>query len=167
MKPDPKVRQDIDELQDEFDDILVLAQESFVLRAVPLKKFRLSVTSLCVNQKQNIPMFNQSMLEVIEKSSCDEIFSFLTRMEVWDFLNFRVLQKIVKSFTQMMTRSAEESVNMLPKLRNSRKKQICEITSEFEPVVPLQSQATRLSWSRLTENTTCSPWPILPRKKSF
>ena len=54
--------------------------------------------SLSVSQKQNIPMFNQSMLEVIDKSSCDEIFTFLTRMEIWDALNFRVLQKILKVF---------------------------------------------------------------------
>lgn len=98
MKPNPIVRQNIDNLQDEFDEILILAQTSFEAHAVPLKKFRLRVTSLCVSQKQNIPMFNQSMLEVIDKSSCEEIFSFLTRMEVWDVLNFRVLQKIVETF---------------------------------------------------------------------
>ena len=122
MKPDPKVRQDIDELQDEFNDILVLAQESFESHAVPLKKFRLSVTSLCVNQKQNIPIFNQSMLEVIEKSSCDEIFSFLTRMEVWDFLNFRVLQKIVKSFIPDDDEICRRISEYAPKVEEFKKK---------------------------------------------
>ena len=97
MKPNPEVRQMIDELEDEFDDVLVLVQRSFESNAVPLNEFRLRVTRLCVSQKQNIPVFNQSMLEVINQSSCDEIFSFLTRMEVWDILNFRVLQKIVKT----------------------------------------------------------------------
>ena len=96
VKPNPEVRKELDELQDEFDDILDLAQESFESHAVPLGKLRVRVTSLCVNREQNIPMFNQSMLEVIDKSSCNEIFTFLTRLQVWDALNFRVLQKIVE-----------------------------------------------------------------------
>lgn len=83
-------------LQENFDDVLVLVQRSFKSHPVPPEDLRLRVTSLCVSQKQNIPFYNKSMLEVINKQSCEEIFSFLTRLEAWDFLNFYILQEIVK-----------------------------------------------------------------------
>ena len=85
-------------MQEEFDDILLQAQESFRLNDVPLEKFRLKATSLCVSKKHNIPMFEESKLEKINTYSCDELFHLLTRMEVWDILNFQVLQGIVKKF---------------------------------------------------------------------
>ena len=88
----------MNELQKNFDDLLLLAQNSFESHDVPLKDLRLKVTSLCVNQKQNIPMFDRSKFGEINTFSCEEIFSFLTRMEVWDFLNFQVLQEIVEKF---------------------------------------------------------------------
>ena len=88
----------MNELQKKFDDLLLLAQKSFSSHAVPLKEFRLKVTCLCVNQKQNIPLFNHSKFGEINSFSSEEIFSFLTRMEVWDFLNFQVLEEIVERF---------------------------------------------------------------------
>ena len=67
------------------------------------KKFALAqvhlwVTQLCVDQKENIPAFNKSELKDINTSSISELFTFLTRHEVWDILNFRVLQRMVKQF---------------------------------------------------------------------
>lgn len=97
-KPKREVRQKIDELQDEFDIVLLKAQDAFVANSIPLTKLRTLVTSLSVSQKQNIPVFNESMLEVINTSTYAEIFCLLTRIKVWDILNFRVLQKIVKHF---------------------------------------------------------------------
>ena len=98
MKAKPEVRERMNELQKKFDDLLILVQNSFESNGVPLKDLRLKVTSLCVNQNQNIPMFDRSKLREINTFSCEEIFSFLTRMEVWDFLNFQVLQEIVEKF---------------------------------------------------------------------
>ena len=98
MKAKPEVRKKIKELQKKFDDVLLLAQKSFELHDVPLKQLHLKVTSLCVNQKQNIPLFNHSKFEEVNALSCEEIFSFLTRMEIWDFLNFQVLEEIVVKF---------------------------------------------------------------------
>ena len=93
-----KVRHSIDELQDEFNSIVITTQSLFASRDVPLRLFRQLITSLCVSQKQNIPFFNPQMIEEISNFSCDEIFLFLTRNEVWDFLNFHVLTKIVNQF---------------------------------------------------------------------
>lgn len=96
--PIPQVKQTIDKLQVEFESILYLTQQSFRSDAVPVEKFRLKVASLCASQKQNIPMYDQSIKHLVILSSCDEIFSFLTHIKVWDILNFRVLQKIVEKF---------------------------------------------------------------------
>ena len=84
----PGVRKEIKDLEKKFDGLLVLVQTSLKSAGVPLENLRLKVARLCMSQKQNIPLFNQSMLEEIDESSCDEILSFLTRMEVWDYLNF-------------------------------------------------------------------------------
>jgi len=97
-KPNKKLREDLEELQEEFSDILISAQTSFVSQQVPLDQVRLWVTNLCVDQKENIPAFDKSELKEINTSSINEIFTFLTRHEVWDILNFRVLQRMVKRF---------------------------------------------------------------------
>ena len=88
----------MDNLQDEFNKIVISIQSRMVSENVPLKFFRQLITSLCVNQKQNIPLFSPQMINEISNYTLDEIFLFLTRNEVWDFLNFHVLTKIVKQF---------------------------------------------------------------------
>ena len=98
LKAKPEVRKKINVLQKKFDDVLLLAQKSFKSRAVPLSELRLKVTSLCVSQKQNIPLFDQSEIRLINTYSYEEIFTFLTSKEVWGFLNFQVLQEIVEQF---------------------------------------------------------------------
>ena len=122
MKPNLEVRKELDELQDEFDDILVLAQEAFESHAVPLKKLRLTVTSLCINREQSIPMFNQSKLEVINTSSCDELFTFLIRMQVWDALNFHILKKIVEKYIPNDAEICKRIHDYAPKVEKFKKK---------------------------------------------
>ena len=75
-----------------------MTQSLLMARNVPLILFRQLITSLCVNQKQNIPFFSTQLICEISGFSFDGIFLFLTRNEVWDFLNFHVLTKIVKQF---------------------------------------------------------------------
>ena len=88
----------MDGLQDDFNNIVITTQSLIVAKNVPLMLFRQLITSLCVNQKQNIPFFTTQMISEIGEFSFDDIFLFLTRNEVWDFLNFHVLTKIVKQF---------------------------------------------------------------------
>jgi acetyl-CoA synthetase len=93
-----QVRQAMDGLQDDFNSIIIKTQSLIVAKNVPLMLFRQLITSLCVNQKQNIPFFTTQMITEVSNFSFDDIFLFLTRNEVWDFLNFHVLTKIVKHF---------------------------------------------------------------------
>ena len=88
----------MDGLQDEFNSIVIKTQSLVVAKNVPLMLFRQLITSLCVQHKQNIPLFTTQMIYEISNFSFDDIFLFLTRYEVWDFLNFHVLTKIVKQF---------------------------------------------------------------------
>ena len=98
VKPNKKIREDLDMLQSEFRDILILSRKSFELHPVPLDDVRLWVASLCVDQQENIPMFDESKRVEINKSSYNELFLLLTDHEVWDALNIRELKKMVKHF---------------------------------------------------------------------
>ena len=88
----------MDNLQDEFNRIVIDTESWLTSEKVSLTGFRQLITSLCVNQKQNIPLFSPQMINEISNYTFDQVFLFLTRNEVWDFLNFHVLKKIVKQF---------------------------------------------------------------------
>ena len=88
----------MDILQDEFNSIMIDTESWLTSKEAPLKSFQLLITNLCVNQKQNIPLFSPEMMNKISNYTFYEAFLFLSRNEVWDFLNFHVLKKIVKQF---------------------------------------------------------------------
>ena len=105
------MRQAMDDLQDEFNSIVILTQSLVVAKNASLMLFRQLITSLCVQQKQNIRLFTTPMICEISNYSFDDIFLFLTQYEVWDFLNFHVLTKIVKQFLtddKMIQRAIED-----------------------------------------------------------
>ena len=86
------------ELEDRFNDLLVMAQR--VLEKVPIGELHVRLSAFCVNTEDNIPFFDRHMLEVITKSKVAEIVSLMTRMKVWDPINYRVLTSLVRKYTQ-------------------------------------------------------------------
>ena len=67
-----------------------------VSHSVPIGQLQVRLTSLCVDLEDNIPLFDKHMLEVIAKTTIGGVIALMTRMKVWDILNFRVLSFILK-----------------------------------------------------------------------
>ncbi len=67
-------------------------------KEVPVDTVQQFINSLSVSRTENIPLFNQHMQEIISSSSLEEVFGILTRIGVWSFLNFRILEEIMRWF---------------------------------------------------------------------
>ena len=59
---------------------------------------RIFLNQMSVGQKENIPLYEQRMADIISNFSVEEIILFCSRIEVWDFLNFQLLQDIADHF---------------------------------------------------------------------
>ena len=94
--PNHQVRRALGELEDMFNDLLVMAQMAFESKNVPIGELHVRLSALCVNIEDNIPFFDRHMLEVTTKSKVSEIFSLMIRMKVWDPINYRVLTTLLQ-----------------------------------------------------------------------
>ena len=95
-QPDLGVKKRLRDLEEKFNDLLVMAQKALVSQNVPVSEIHLRLTSFCVDIEDNIPLFEKHMLEVIEKHKVPEIFTLMTRIKAWDILNYRVLSTLLK-----------------------------------------------------------------------
>ena len=95
-QPNLGIKRRLRELEEKFNDLLVMAQKALVSHNVPVSEIHLRLTAYCDNNKDNIPLFEKHMLEVIEKSKVSEIFTLMTRIKAWDILNYRVLSTLLK-----------------------------------------------------------------------
>ena len=59
---------------------------------------RIFLTQKSVSIKENIPLFEEKMAEIISRVTIEEIILFCSRIEVWDFLNFQLLQDLADHF---------------------------------------------------------------------
>ena len=59
---------------------------------------RIFLNQMSVGQKENIPLYEQRMAEIISHVTLEEIFLFCSRIEVWNFLNFQLLQDLADHF---------------------------------------------------------------------
>ena len=95
-QPDLGVKIRLRQLEEKFNDLLVMAQKALVSQNVPVSEIHLRLTALCVDIEDNIPLFNTHVLGVIAKSMVPEIFALMTRIKAWDILNYRVLSTLLK-----------------------------------------------------------------------
>ena len=95
-QPDLGVKMRLRQLEEKFNDLLVMAQKALVSQNVPVSEIHLRLTALCIDIEDNIPLFNTHMLGVIAKSNVPEIFALMTRIKAWDILNYRVLTTLLK-----------------------------------------------------------------------
>ena len=59
---------------------------------------RIFLNQMSVGQKENIPLYEQRMAEIISHVTLEEIFLFCSRIEVWNFVNFQLLQDLADHF---------------------------------------------------------------------
>ena len=85
-------------LREKLQDITLAIQRALSDKVVTdprvLEDLRLLVNSLSVCKEENVPFHNRHLLSVIAKHSVNEIFVMLTRLKMWNILNFYVPKRI-------------------------------------------------------------------------
>lgn len=77
-------------------DKIVLAQRALEAQPILIGEVHVRLTSLTADVEDNIPLFDQHIMELITKSRISEIFALMRRMKVWDPLNYRVLTVLLR-----------------------------------------------------------------------
>ena len=93
------------EMEEKFASLLILAHERLKTVA-PIDDIHLYLNQLSVGQKENVPMFDEHMAEIITHSTLKAVFMFLSRIGVWDFLNHRLLAHIAKKYPDKVLEAA-------------------------------------------------------------
>ena len=86
------------DLEAEFSLIQARVYQKLEEKPESIGTVRQFINSLSVSQRENIPYFDRHMQEILNYSTLEEVFSFLTRKGVWSFLNSHILEKIVEQF---------------------------------------------------------------------
>ena len=106
----------------EFAGLLCFAHDVLKGAGVTESHVRIFLNQMSVGQKENIPLYEQRMAEIISHVTLEEIFLFCSRIEVWNFLNFQLLQDVADQFKveQLKTRLQEYSTTVDAFKRNTK-----------------------------------------------
>ena len=85
-------------MEERFADLLVAASEKLETLEVRIDRVQLYLTTLKVNTQADVPFFDQYTLSLLNESSVSQIFTILSRTGAINFLNYRLLQMVVKKF---------------------------------------------------------------------
>ena len=109
-------------LETNFAGLLCFAHDVLKDAGVTESHVRLFLNQMSVGQKENIPLYEQRMAEIISHVTLEEIFLFCSRIEVWNFLNFQLLQDLADHFEveQLKTRLQEHSTAVVAFKRNTK-----------------------------------------------
>ena len=84
-------------MEERFADLLVAASDELET-TVRVDRLRLYLTALKVNIQADVPFFDRYTLSLLNESSMSQIFTILSRTGAINFLNYRLLQLVVKKF---------------------------------------------------------------------
>ena len=85
-------------MEERFAGLLVTASAELGKLGVPVDGVMLYLTSLKASTQADVPLFDQYTLSLLNESSLNRIFTILSRTGDVNFLNFRLLEKVVKQF---------------------------------------------------------------------
>ena len=105
-----------------FAGLLCFAHDVLKGDGVTESHVRIFLNQMSVGQKENIPLYEQRMAEIISHVTLEEIFLFCSRIEVWNFLNFQLLQDLADHFEveQLKTRLQEHSTAVVAFKRSTK-----------------------------------------------
>ena len=105
-----------------FAGLLCFAHDVLKGAGVTESHVRIFLNQMSVGQKENIPLYEQRMAEIISHVTLEEIFLFCSRIEVWNFLNFQLLQDLADHFEveQLKTRLQEHSTAVVAFKRSTK-----------------------------------------------
>ena len=116
------LREDVRKLETDFAGHLCFAYNALKQASIPDDDVQTFLIQMSVSQKENIPLFEQRMAEIISHVTLKEIIIFSSRIQIWDFLNFQVLQNIADHFKveELQTRLQEYSIAVSAFKRNTK-----------------------------------------------
>jgi len=85
-------------MEERFGALLVTASTELETLKAPVDKVCLYLTSLSASKQANAPYFDKYTAALMSESSISRIFAILSRNGDFNFLNFRLLQLVVKEF---------------------------------------------------------------------
>ena len=88
----------VKKLETDFAGHLCFAHSALKHAGVTDSDVRIFLTQMSVSIKENIPLFEERMADIISCVTLEEIILFCSRNEVWSFLNFQLLQDIANHF---------------------------------------------------------------------
>ena len=100
-RPPEGLREELRELDDEFEDILLEAQKSLHAdESRVLPDLRLMFVNLSVRQENEVEIafFNKSVSMVMSKSTIQELFLLATKYKIWGVFNFHCLKRVMEKF---------------------------------------------------------------------
>ena len=95
---DLELSRTVRKFETDFAGLLCSAHDVLKNAGVTESHVRIFLTQMSVDQKENIPLYEQRMAEIISHVTLEEIFLFCSRIEVWNFLNFQLLQDVADHF---------------------------------------------------------------------
>ena len=93
-----ELRKDVRKLETDFGGLLYFAHNALKRAHITDGDARIFLTQMSVSHKENIPLYEKRMADIISCVTLEEIILFCSRMEVWDFLNFQILQDLADHF---------------------------------------------------------------------
>ena len=116
-----KLREDVRKLEREFAGHLCFAYNALKHAGIS-DDVHIFLTEMSVSQRENIPMFEQRMADIVSHVTLKEIILFCSRIQIWDFLNYQILQDIADHFKveELQTRLHEYSIAVNVFKRNTK-----------------------------------------------
>ena len=93
-----ELSRNVRKLETNFAGLLCFAHDVLKDAGVPDRNVRIFLNQMSVSHKENIPLYAERMAEIVSHVTLEEIFLFCSRIEVWDFLNFKLLQDLADYF---------------------------------------------------------------------
>ena len=85
-------------LESDFAGRLCFAHNALKRAGVTDSDVRIFLTQMSVSHKEDIPLYEKRMADIISCLTLEEIILFCSRNEVWNFLNFQLLQDLANHF---------------------------------------------------------------------
>ena len=117
-----ELREDVRKFERDFAGLLCFAYNALKHAGISDDDVHIFLTQMSVSQRENIPIFEQRMADIISHVTVKEIILFCSRIQVWDFLNYRFLQDIADHFRveELQTRLQEYSTAVSAFKRNTK-----------------------------------------------
>ena len=94
----PDVKRNIKKMEEKFADLLASAHEMLSQNPQHLGNIQVYLSQLSLSETESIPLLDEHLSEIARTSTLPQIFTLMSRIGAWDFLNFHLLECLGKRF---------------------------------------------------------------------